>query len=672
MLVWNAIVKNEAAIIDRCVRSLLPHVDGAIVIDTGSSDDTPERITELFNKAGKSIEIHYAPFFAFDQARNKALEFARGSPLKWDYLLLADADMELKISDPDWTRQLNGGLSYDMYQTAGSVRYVNRRVVSRHATGNYMGVTHEYLAIESAGKLEGAEFNDHADGSNRAAKFQRDIDLLEQALKTETDPGLIQRYHFYLAQSFFDKGDWAKAAEHYKIRTELGGFDEEVWNAQLHYAHCLSNLGFDAQFLWEMFRAYRLRPSRVESLYDLAKYFRERGDNHISLLFSEPGMSVPFPRDDLLFVNEYVYRVGLKEEFAVCAYYDPRKRTEGAKVCNQVALSKPASWQAREQARINQYWYLRPLAQHVPSFKPSQIVLQPQPGYVATNPSVINHNGKPMALVRSVNYTITPEGVYAIRGSDGSCNRNNPISTRNYLVGLDHELAIESSHELALPPNWPEPKFDLVRGFEDSRLFEWGASGALGTLYTLSTVRELTPEGWCDQVLASVLDTANGGVAYCGAGTVHVAERRHEKNWMPWVQKDGALQFVYRLGTLIDTNGQIISQHDCDVDVGHISGGSQVINVDGIWLALVHEARSIPGRSVRYYQHRFVVFDDDGRCLRISLPFCFHDRQIEFAAGLSYFPDKRQLLASYGVRDCEAWLATMNLDEVIAFIAEGA
>jgi hypothetical protein len=54
----------------------------------------------------------------------------------------------------------------------------------------------------------------------------------------------------------------------------------------------------------------------------------------------------------------------------------------------------------------------------------------------------------------------------------------------------------------------------------------------------------------------------------------------------------------------------------------------------------------------------------------MSMPFYFHDKQIEFAAGLAYFPDKRQLMASYGVRDCEAWVARMELDEVLAFIEE--
>lgn len=657
-LIWNAILKNERAIIDRCVNSLLPHIDGAVLVDTGSTDGTPERIKKLFADALLPVEIYEVPFENFSQARNEALRWARESSLPWEYALLSDADMELKVHKPNW---LNGheGLSYDLKQTAGAVGYFNRRLVSRRATGQYLCPTHEYLDVPSDGILDDAEFVDHADGANRLDKFSRDIALLEQALKTETREGLIQRYHFYLGQSYFDAGNWAKAAEHYKLRTTLGGFDEEVWNAQLHYAHCLENLGDKSGFVWEMLGAHEMRQSRTESLYDLAKYFRERGNNHVSLLFSEPGLQVR-PPGDLLFVNNFVYNTGLKEEFAICAYYDPRKRTQGARICNELALSKQAPQSSREQARTNQYWYLRPLAQHVPSFRPSQIALQPQPGYVATNPSVINYKGQPLALVRTVNYRIMSDGQYAIRGSDGRCDRGNPISTDNYLVSLSAELTIESSHQLALPAPWPKPEFDLVRGFEDSRLFEWEDQ-----LCAISTVRELTKEGWCEQVLASIKPSGYGSPWL----KILPERRQHEKNWMPWVKGD-KLQFVYRLGTLIDTSGKLICQHDCGVDVNHISGGSQVIDVDGVWLALVHEARVTPGHSIRYYQHRFVVFDDEGRCLRISLPFCFHDRQIEFAAGLAYFSEKRQLMASYGLRDCEAWLATMAVDEVMAFIRE--
>jgi glycosyltransferase involved in cell wall biosynthesis len=650
---WSAILRNEAAIISRCLDSILPHVDYGFVVDTGSTDGTPDIVKKAFADAGKPLELGAAEFVNFSDARNLALLLARASTLPWDYLVLSDADMTLVVDDPDWKRQLNGGLAYDVRQVAGTLNYWNRRILNRNATGDYKCPTHEFLDVPTAGNVEGVWFQDFADGSNRPGKFERDIKLLEDMLKTETNEGLIQRAHFYLGQSYFDSHNWSKAAEHYKIRASLGGFAEERWNAQLHYAHALGNLGRHAEFLWEMLQAYQMRPSRAEVLYDAARFFRERGENHSSLLFSEAGMQIKRP-DDQLFVNNFVYRSGCREEFSICAYYAGGKiRDRGAQVCNELAL------EGSEQARGNMYWYLRPLSEHVPSFKPTWLKFDLDDGWAATNPSVINYQGRPVLVLRTVNYTITPEGVYAIRGKDGTCSPDwfvNPINTRNYLVHLSDALDVLEVDELPLPENWPEPKFHPVRGLEDSRLFEWQ-----GGLWTISNVRELNAEGWCEQIISPL--NARGRPWK----KILPKKRLHEKNWQPWVKNDG-LRFVYRQGTLVDAEGNVFFESDSGFDASQISGGSQVIEADGVYLSLVHEARTIPGRPNRYYAHRFVRYAVDGAVTGMSMPFYFHDKQIEFAAGLSYFPERRQLIASFGVMDREAWLATMDLDEVVQFI----
>ena len=648
---WSAIVKDESAIIERCVNSLLPHIDGAVILDTGSTDGTPEVLERLFDQAGKPLELHHSQFLDFAHARNLALAAARASSLEYDYLLLADADMELVVDDPNWSKKLNGGPAYDVKQTAGSLVYWNRRLLSRTAGGQYECPTHEYLDVATAGALDGVWFRDHADGSSRPGKLERDIALLEAALRTETRPGLIERIHFYLAQSFLDLGNWAKAAEHYKIRVGFGGFEEERWYAQLQYAKCLRGLGDHTSYVWEMLAAYRMRPKRAETLYELARYFRERGDNFSSLLFSEAGLQLSHAHDDQLFVTDCTS--ALKEEFAISAYYDERKRHRGSVMCNKLALA------GSEQARSNLFWYLKPLSDDVPSFTPQQIKFEAPAGYVPCNPSVINKDGQPLILVRAVNYTINGEGGYDIRDGDGHCSHRNPIHTRNFLVNPQHPV---EQRELQPPENLPEPQYLLVRGFEDSRLFKW-----CGELWTVSTVRELNSEGWCEQVRARIDDGEQHNWK-----KILPKERRHEKNWMPWVA-NGELRFVYRLGTLVDSNGAVVARHDLGLDVGHISGGSQVVAVDERTnLAVVHEARTIPGRPNRYYQHRFVNFRADGRVDRISAPFYFHDRQIEFCAGLAYFPDKRQLMCSYGVQDREAWTATMDVDEVVRFIYKDA
>jgi glycosyltransferase involved in cell wall biosynthesis len=659
VVAWSAIVKNESAILPRCVASLLPHIDAAVVVDTGSTDGTPELLTRLFADAGKPLELVKAPFVNFEQARNAALKAARASPLEWEWLILCDADMSLNVSDPDWVKKLNGGPAYDMRQTSGgALSYYNRRLVHRSATGKFVGVTHEFLQVDSAGRIEGAAFIDHADGANRPEKLHRDLALLEKALRTEKRPGLVERYTFYLAQTLYDLGRFTEAIKAYRERVALGGFPEERWYAQFRRALCCQHMDQTHAFVFNMLAAYQMRPTRAEPLVALAKHYRERGDNHASLLFSTAALALPYPKDDLLFVDDHANRHGARDEFSICAWYEPQLRSRGAQVCDEIVLSRTASAPSREQARANQYWYLQPLKEHVPSFKPQQIEIPVADGYAATNPSVVIHLGRITVLVRAVNYAITSEGHYVARTPNGTGAGPDCIRTRNYLVSYHGQE--RSVHELALPPDWPEPQYQLVRGFEDSRLFEWK-----GTLWTSSCVRERTPEGWCEQVIAPISGDQYG----VGWKQVLPAERRHEKNWMPWVI-DGELVFVYRLDTLVNTEGEVIAHYDLDIETGHISGGSQVIRVaPRRYLALVHEARTIPGRpGNRYYQHRFVAFGRASLLTHISRPFVFHDRQIEFAAGLAYFPAEKQLMVSYGVRDAEAWTAVMSVDEVLTFM----
>jgi glycosyltransferase involved in cell wall biosynthesis len=653
MLCLNMIVKNEMANLERCLGAVAPHIDCWVIGDTGSTDGTQNFIKSFFAARGLPGELHSFPFVNFEQARNAALECAYASPLQYDYLLFCDADMELVVEDPDFRSQLEAP-SCQLLQRSG-ISYWNTRLVRRDAGARYRGVTHEYIDVARENqRLSGAWYKDHASGSNRVDKFERDIRLLSEALKTEPES---HRYQFYLAQSLRDAGRVVEAVKAYAKRAEMGGWDEEAWYARLQQARCLRTLKDECGFLREALAAFNQRPHRAEPLYDLARFYREKGMNDASILFAEVGLALPPPSGDTLFVEDFVYNFGFREEFSIAANYarDPERKDRGFAACNWLALNRSAPEGPRELAWSNLHFYIQSAKVVFPSFAAKPIAFSAPEGYHPTNPSVMTRDDEILLVQRTVNFSVTEEGLH-YRTPDGG-----PVNTRNFLLRLTDELEATSTREIVPPVDFPEPSNNHILGFEDMRPFAWR-----GALWTSSCVRQLTPEAWCEQVLARIDES--------GSGTCRLAdwralrpdgERLHEKNWMPLVVDD-ALRFVYLCDPtrVIDDSARTLFEETPSIAGKRFRGGSQALPFDDGRLVLIHEVQWRPAERRRYYLHRFVWFDAGGRLRAVSRPFYFQKKGIEFAAGLAWHPDGQRLIVSYGVADSEAWIATVGARDV--------
>ena len=498
-LCLNMIVKNEMANLERCLSAVADHIACWVIGDTGSTDGTQDFIRSFFAARNIPGELHSFPFHNFEQARNAALDCAYASPLAYDYLLFDDADMELVVEDRDFRRKLDGaGLSACC--SGSGISYWNTRLVRRDAGARYRGVTHEYLDVPGGGEqLHGVWYKDHASGSNRVDKFERDIRLLEEGLESEPDN---HRYWFYLAQSYRDAGQKAKAAEIYAKRAAMGGWDEEAWYARLQEARCLRDLGDEGGFLRQALAAFNQRPQRAEPLYDLARYYRERGMNDASVLFSEPGLAVQRPEQDILFMEDFVYTTGLQgrvfDRGELCA----RPGAQGPRLCGvQLAGAEPEG-----PAAIARAGALEPVL--LPETRErDHAILHGAPSRIhpaGRLPSVQPLGGaigqRDRAVAARRQFHTVEDGTYRTPNDA-------PIHTRNFLLRLDAELAIRSSTEILPPADMPAPAFREVQGFEDARLFAWRDE-----LWCIACVRELTPEGWCDQVLARIDDSSPQGV----------------------------------------------------------------------------------------------------------------------------------------------------------------
>ena len=659
-LCLNAIVRNESACIVRMLDSVKPYICALAILDTGSEDNTVELIEQWCRVNGIKGLVGRGAFVNFSQARNQALDMARSWRMHLDapefgHLLLCDADMELRVdasADP-FADLVNE--AYMLQQKAGTLVYNNVRLLSVYSRAKYVGVTHEYLAVDGGSPqiLAGAHFIDHADGANRAGKYERDIALLTEALKEEPDNA---RYWFYLANTYKDKGDRAQAVSCYQKRIALGGWDEEVWNAWINLANQRLALGDEDGFVHEALAAYQFRPRRAEPLLGLATHFREKGQNAAAMVFIEKGINIPQP-DDILFLDTSTYQWGFRNEYAICGYYQEETRQKAFEINNGLALDPSVPDFIRHRARRDMVFYLRPLAELAKSARYTRIGFAPAAGYTAMNPCVTNKpSGDLECLLRTVNYRIDAEGRYMI-GDTGCWDA--PIKTQNWLLDLNRQLRVQDFAEVS----WvrPAPVFPQVVGLEDMRVF-WHR----GERHFIACVREQSERGVCEQwhgYLRRVHETG-GGCAAAALETTRLSDGvAHEKNWAPMAAPLEELRYMYRLGHTLDEKGAPLETTSVTAAVENISGGSPYIPMFDGWLSVVHEAIVHPSHGRRVYQHRFAYIDRRGK-LTLSMPFVFHAVQIEFAAGLARHPDGESLVISFGVRDAEAWLAMVKIGEV--------
>ena len=70
----NMIVKNESKIIERLLASVVGFIDEIFIVDTGSSDNTIEKITEFMKNNNIEGEVLQHHFVNFGLTRSFALE----------------------------------------------------------------------------------------------------------------------------------------------------------------------------------------------------------------------------------------------------------------------------------------------------------------------------------------------------------------------------------------------------------------------------------------------------------------------------------------------------------------------------------------------------------------------------------------------------------------------
>ncbi|ODR19153.1 glycosyl transferase [Mycobacterium gordonae] len=313
----NMMVKNEAEVVAETLDSVAPYISSWVIVDTGSTDGTQDVIRKHMALLGIPGELHERPWRDFGHNRTEALNLAQGHG---DYIWVIDAD-DIVGGTPDFTQ-----LSADIYRVRlGDPSFTYwRPQLFRDAVGvRYEGVVHETAVWESdcvVGRLEGDYY---VESRRRGARSQdprtyaRDRDLLLAEVESNSEDA---RSVFYLAQSYFDLGDFINARKWYERRAEMGGSEEEIYYSLVRLAESMARLEWPWLVVQDAYlRAWEFRPTRAEALHAVARRYREERRYLPGHLFAQRAAQIPFPEKDLLFIGADVYAWRAIDEQAVCA-----------------------------------------------------------------------------------------------------------------------------------------------------------------------------------------------------------------------------------------------------------------------------------------------------------------------------------------------------------------
>jgi len=314
----NMIVKNEAAVIRRCLESVRPLIDCWVIVDTGSTDGTQDIIRETLRDLPG--ELHERRWVNFGHNRTEALELARGHA---DYLLLIDADEVVRIDEGFAMPPLTADIYTVLVRYAG-YSYTRRQLLRDGKPWRYEGVLHEYVTSPepvSEEGLPGLTTLPHHDGarSRDPLTYRRDAIVLEQA---HLDDPENSRTVFYLAQSYRDAKDWEQALRYYRKRVAMKGWDEEVWFSLYQIAQLKQRMNAPwPEVLDAYLAAYQFRSDRAGPLYRIALHYLARAEYHLAHLFISKAIIIPEPAANRLFVERALYEYQIAAEYAVAAHY---------------------------------------------------------------------------------------------------------------------------------------------------------------------------------------------------------------------------------------------------------------------------------------------------------------------------------------------------------------
>lgn len=665
----NMIVKNESKIITRLLDSVLKIIDHYVIVDTGSTDNTIEVISNYFKDKSIDGKILVKKFENFEKTRSYALEKCLCEPDS-DFILLLDADMKLEFGekfDPIKLKQLLIFDAYHLMQGNETLMYKNIRLVRNSLHFFYKGVTHEYVTSHSKftkGTIdkEMLFINDIGDGGSKDDKYTRDIDLLQKALDKEPNNN---RYKFYLANSYKDNKQYEKAIECYDKCIAGNGWDQEIWCSKYYKGKCYKELGNTAEALECWLLAFEYMPKRLEPIYEIILHYRNSGKHLLAYHFYKIALehiNRIENEDDELFLVKNVYNYKLDYEITIVGFYLGLDKFSINTVCMNL-LNKEIPGDIQGSILSNYKFYGVNLSDYKCKSKLQTklldivgkgINMKHTHEYHSSTPSICFYQDKLICLVRYVNYYLDEKGHYKSKNKNGNYIDMEGIITRN-MCGVftikNNALELEKEFEVKYDTTYDT----FYKGTEDMRLININNEEIYFTGNKITQYPNLNIH-----IEYGKLDIEKETTESCLLNIENKA--KIEKNWVVF-SKEGKQYIVYNWfpmticsfdETLFD---ETLQKYDVSIErkiampniFKSVRGSTNGITIGNeIWF-ITH---CVSYEIMRYYYHMFVVLDKDTMELKRYTQLCsFNKNRIEYTLGFEYLEKEDKFLIGYSNHD---------------------
>jgi tetratricopeptide (TPR) repeat protein len=500
----------------------------------------------------------------------------------------------------------------------------------------------------------------------------------EKCTESTKDVPLIKRELFDLALS-----KYKQRVDIYREKYNQGKYP---WIGEAWYSLYMIGIMYRDRDEWtnayeHFLEAYQLDPTRPESIYEIAHYYRNHGKNKIGHIFAALGARMEKPVSNNLFIDPTVYEYKFFEELAICSYYTQFK-TDGIEACEKIINSPHVPSRVREYMKNNEIFYVKRLPYKFSKcieFETPLIKENSTERYRLLNPSIIEGSNGYLINCRCVNYDHI-EGKYPVIDDDKI------VRTKNFLIKVNPQFEMVSKTEIIDKLEYTRHRGRPIIGLDDCRLFAKN-----GKFWFTCNNMETHPSGTPTISLCSlegnsfnrektnidslkVIDSPTGDPNLC------------EKNWLPF-EYQGKFCAIHshdpiRVISMDPRTGKVsvISEKKHGLELSRLRGGAGPINfiLDDKkgYLTITHEvifedkeASDGSKYTNRIYLHRFVWFDSTFQLGALSFPFYFEKIGVEFCAGMCYDHQRTNILLTVGIDDSSAYIYSIPTVSVYNFLS---